>query len=75
MHKDLINKISSNKCGKCGGDAPGWKCPKCGAVSSLFDPLHRQKCRFGAKYQAQCLKCGEAEDNCTCAHENSSDRN
>jgi len=56
----------SDKCRKCGGDAPHWKCPKCAVTSNSFDPSHWQKCRFEAKQQAQCLKCGEAEDNCTC---------
>lgn len=67
MHESHINKFSSDKCAKCGGDAPNWKCPKCGSVSDSFDSFHWQKCRFGAKYQAQCQKCGEAEENCTCA--------
>ncbi|OHB08525.1 MAG: hypothetical protein A3I86_02630 [Candidatus Zambryskibacteria bacterium RIFCSPLOWO2_02_FULL_39_14] len=66
MHKDYLDHISGNKCGTCGGDAPNWKCPKCGGVSDIFDPSHRQKCRFGAKYQAQCQKCGEAEEKCIC---------
>lgn len=67
MHEDILNKFSGNKCSKCGGDAPNWKCPKCGGVSSSYDPSHWQKCRFGGKHQAQCQKCGEAEENCTCA--------
>lgn len=46
MHKDFINKISSNKCSKCGGDTPGWKCPKCGSVSNLFDPTTPTKVPF-----------------------------
>ncbi len=66
METNHTNKFSSNKCGRCGGDAPNWQCPKCGGVSHMFDPLHWQKCRFGAKHQPQCLKCREAEDNCTC---------
>lgn len=66
MHKENINKFSSNRCGKCGGDAPNWKCPKCGGVSDKFDTSHWQKCAKGGKHQAQCKACGEAEENCTC---------
>lgn len=51
MYKDFINKISSNKCGRCGGDAPNWKCPKCGSVSSLFDPLHHYIARSASSAQ------------------------
>lgn len=66
MHNDHINKFSSDKCSHCGGDAPNWKCPKCGGVFNLYDPSHWQKCRLGGKLQAQCQKCGEAEEKCTC---------
>ena len=58
--------ISGSLCSRCGGPAPDWKCPKCGVAGKSFDPNHWRKCREGGKMQAQCLQCGEAEENCTC---------
>jgi len=63
---DIKNRISGDICSRCGGEAPGWKCSKCGYASSHFDPLHWRQCAYGGKVQAQCKKCGEAEDNCKC---------
>jgi hypothetical protein len=64
--KNIAKRISGNTCSVCGGAAPDWKCPKCGTTSKSFDPSHWRVCRYGAKMQAQCSACGEAEEKCTC---------
>ncbi len=66
MEQNTKNLISSKICSHCGGEADGFKCPKCGLVSAVFDPLHWRNCTGGGKLQAKCKKCGEAEDNCRC---------
>ena len=66
LSKDIGNRIKGNVCSKCGGPAPYWKCPKCGEESEMFDPEHWKNCRFGAKMQAKCEACNQAEENCTC---------
>lgn len=67
MDSTLRQKLSGNLCGKCGGEAPGWKCPKCGKTAKAFDPSHWRVCPEGGKMEAQCQKCGQAESNCKCA--------
>jgi lysyl-tRNA synthetase, class II len=64
--KNIAARISGATCSVCGGPAPDWRCPKCGTKSKVFDPSHWRVCRYGAKMQAQCEACGEAEEKCTC---------
>jgi len=64
--EEIKQNISGQICSKCGGEAPDWKCPKCGKVSHTFDPMHWRNCLYDAKMQAQCKVCGEAEENCIC---------
>ena len=63
---NVHHTFSSHLCSKCGGPAPYWKCPECGIASENFDPRHFTVCRNGAKMQAECQKCKEAESKCTC---------
>lgn len=66
MDEDIKQRISGDICSHCGGEAPDWKCPRCGKTSKNFDPLHWRNCADGGKMQAQCKKCGEAEEKCQC---------
>ena len=66
MNTNLHHKFSSHLCSKCGGPAPDWRCPGCNLLSSIYDPFHFQKCKYKAKMQAKCQKCGQAESKCTC---------
>ncbi len=66
QEKNIKDVISAKTCSRCGGEADGWKCPKCGRTSDRYDPLHWQQCQYGGKLRARCKKCGEAEDNCKC---------
>ena len=66
MSQDVRQKFSSDICSKCGGEAPDWKCPKCGKTSKSFDPSHWKDCPERGKMQAQCKKCEKAEENCQC---------
>lgn len=52
------------KCGKCGMDAEGWKCAKCGHESAENDPSHTHE--DAESMMAKCTGCNEAEANCTC---------
>ena len=66
QHQDIRDVISSKKCGKCGGEADGWKCSECAYTSASFDASHWKDCARGGKMKVKCKNCGEAEDNCTC---------
>ena len=66
QHQNIRDVISSKKCGKCGGEANGWKCSQCDYTTNLFDASHWKDCTRGGKLKVKCKTCGEAEDNCTC---------
>jgi hypothetical protein len=66
-HENFFHSISSKHCAHCGGPAPDWKCPACGAESTVFDPSHWRTCTKGAKMQALCKACDKAESLCTCS--------
>ena len=62
----IAKHISSSTCSVCGGPAPDWKCPGCGMSATVFDPMHWRTCSSRRKMQAQCQKCSQAEERCTC---------
>lgn len=64
--KNILTRISGHLCSTCGGEAPDWKCPRCGVTARVFDANHWRVCKYGAKMQAQCKACGDAEEKCTC---------
>lgn len=67
MDQDLHKKFSGHLCSKCGGPAPGWKCPACGVTANTFNSDHALICNAKDRMEAQCQKCGQAESKCTCA--------
>ncbi len=69
--QDIARHISGSVCSKCGGPAPDWRCPGCGATATFFDPLHWRTCVVGKKMQAQCKECGQAEEKCSCTQQGS----
>ena len=66
MDQNIHQKFSGHLCSKCGGLAPGWKCPACGAIATAFDSSHALNCPVKGRMEAQCQKCGQAESKCTC---------
>jgi len=66
MDQDIHKKFSGHLCSKCGGSAPGWKCPACGAIATAFDSTHALRCPTKGRMEAQCQKCDQAESKCTC---------
>jgi len=62
----IVAHISSSTCSVCGSPAPDWKCPGCGMSSKVYDPMHWRTCSSGRKMQAQCQKCSQAEEKCSC---------
>ena len=63
MTYDIEKHLSSKHCSTCHGEGDGFKCPKCGYVTTKYDPLHFNKCDEKSMVQVKCKKCGEAENH------------
>ncbi|MEK7169808.1 MAG: hypothetical protein AAB767_00800 [Patescibacteria group bacterium] len=62
----VLHHVSSSHCSRCHGEGEGFKCPKCAATATHYDPDHFRNCGEKGKMRVKCKKCGQSEDNCTC---------